>query len=138
MSPWNSFDAFVDQTQRTNSDEARQVLVDQLLAERPSWPWIEGKRATFIYNGADAERVALNLDTIPGDPPFAPFDRVNGTTLWYVSREFEHDDLLDYMLAVNDPMTPLAGDPDVIGRVTNFWRVDPLNPTRMNTPQMNV
>ena len=61
-----------------------------------------------------------------------------GTTLWYVTQPFQPDDLLDYMLAVDDPMTPLAHEPDVIGRVTRYWHVDPLNPLRMDTPQMNV
>ncbi len=78
---------------------------------------------------AGANSVALNLDTIPTDPPFAPMTQIDGTTLWFVTHPFADDDLLDYMLAVDDPMTPLAQETDIVGRVSNHWQPDPLNPT---------
>jgi len=31
----------------------------------------------------------------------------------------------DYLLAVDDPMKPLAGDPDIVDRITRYWRMDP-------------
>ena len=138
MPHWNSFDAFLDEAQQVGDDEQRQALVDELLNEHRDWPWVEGNRATFIFSRMYVKTAALNLDTIQTDPPFAPMTQLAGTTLWYVTQEFEGDALLDYMLAVDDPMTPLATEPDVIGRVTRFWRVDPLNPLRMDTAQMNV
>lgn len=138
MPRWLSFNEFLADAARAETDIARQALVDELLAERPAWPWVDGERATFIYLGADAQRVALNLDTIPGDPPFAPMERLPGTNLWHVTRQFARDDLLDYMLAVDDPMTPLATDRDIVNRVARHWRKDPLNPLQMQTAQMNV
>jgi enterochelin esterase-like enzyme len=78
------------------------------------------------------------MDTIKADPPFAPMTNLPGTSLWYVMQQFEPDDLLDYMLAVDDPMTPLAAESDIVGRVSQHWRVDPRNPVRMYTTPMDV
>ncbi len=138
MSQWTSFNAFLQEALQAESDEQRQKLVDALLAERKQWPWIEGNRATFVLSRPDVETAALNLDTIQADPPFAMMTNLPGTTFWYVTQEFAPDDLLDYMLAINDPLTPLANEPDVIGRVARYWEVDSLNPLRMETPQMSV
>ncbi len=138
MPHWNSFGAFLEEAQQTSDDAERQLLVDALLAERAEWPWVEDGQATFVYSRMGTQTAALNLDTIQADPPFAPMTPLEGTTLWYVTQQFESDALLDYMLAIDDPMTPLANEPDVVGRVTRFWRVDPLNPLRMDTAQMNV
>src|SRR5690606_5098329 len=114
MSQWTSFNAFLQEALQAESDEQRQKLVDALLAERKQWPWIEGNRATFVLSRPDVETAALNLDTIQADPPFAMMTNLPGTTFWYVTQEFAPDDLLDYMLAINDPLTPLANEPDVI------------------------
>lgn len=137
MPDWNSFNAFLTEAMQASPNE-RQVLVDALLSQRPSWPWIEGTKATFVYSRPDTESVALNLDTIKSDPPFAPMAKMEGTTLWYLTREFEPDDLLDYLLAVNDPMTPLAQEKDIVGRVSRHWQVDSMNPLRMDSGQANV
>jgi len=138
MPQWNAFDSFLADVRLAGSDAERQALVDDLLRQRTAWPWVERDKATFIYHQPGVQRVALNLDTIQADPPFAPMTNLPGTTLWYVTYSFDADALLDYMLAVDDPMTPLATEPDVIGRVSSFWHVDALNPTRMDTAQMNV
>jgi enterochelin esterase-like enzyme len=82
--------------------------------------------------------VALNLDTIKADPPFAVMNNLTGTSLWHVTRPFAPDDLLDYLLAIDDPMTPLASERDVAGRVANHWKVDPSNPLKMQTAQQDV
>jgi enterochelin esterase-like enzyme len=137
MPRWTTFRAFLDDVTRSDSN-ARQALVDQLLTERPRWPWVEASQATFAYSGAGKNSVALNLDTIPRDPPFAPMTHIDGTDFWYVTQPFAPGDLLDYMLAVDDPMTPLAQEADIAGRVSKYWQADPLNPLKMNTPQMNV
>ncbi len=137
MANWKSFEAFLREAEATPV-ESRQAVVDDLLRERLDWPWVQGNKASFIYVSMGARRVALNLDTIEGDPPFASFQKLEGTTLWHVTRTFESDDLLDYLLAIDDPMTPLATERDIIGRIERHWRVDPLNTTRMNTAQMNV
>ncbi|NWF71083.1 MAG: esterase family protein [Chloroflexi bacterium] len=137
MPQWDSFDSFLADAHRV-SGSARQALVDELLHERSEWPWIEGNRATFIYSGMGTRSAALNMDVIKEDPPFAPMENLAETTLWYVTRAFERDDLLDYLLAVNDPLTPLATERDVVARMSNYWRVDPRNPLKMNTAQLNV
>jgi enterochelin esterase-like enzyme len=113
------------------------MMVDELLAERPHWPWIDNTRAVFAYVG-DAQQVALNLDTIAADPPFAPMTHIMGTNMWYVSQEFAGDDLLDYLIAVDDPMTPLAQEADIASRITQHWQPDSLNPVHMSTAQTQV
>ncbi|MCB9451144.1 MAG: hypothetical protein H6672_06875 [Anaerolineaceae bacterium] len=139
MPRWNSFEAFLDDAKRAPSSGARQTLVDELLLERPEWPWVEGDIATFVFSSLGAQRsVALNLDTIKADPPFAEMTNLEGTTFWYVMRTFAPDDLLDYLLAIDDPLTPLATERDVVSRVQNHWRPDPRNPLRMQTAQQTV
>jgi len=139
MPRWTSFDSFLTEAARARSDGARQTLVDELVDERREWPWVQGEKATFIFNSLAARKtVAINLDTIKADPPFAPMTQLEGTTLWHVTRNFAPDDLLDYLLVVDDPMTPLAQETDVLGRVTKFWRVDPANPLKMQTGQQDV
>lgn len=137
MPNWESFDFFLQEALQTPEDQ-RQSLVDNLLRERVEWPWITGNHVTFINVALGTRQVAVNLDTLPGDPPFAQMHDLPGTSLWYVTLEFNQDDLLDYMLAVNDPMTPLADETHIVDRITRHWRADPLNPTKMVTTQMTV
>jgi enterochelin esterase family protein len=42
------------------------------------------------------------------------------------------------MLAIDDPMTPLAGEKNLVERVTQHWQVDPLNERQIQTAQINV
>jgi enterochelin esterase-like enzyme len=137
MPSWSSFETFLAEAAKAEEGE-RQALVDELLHEHPDWPWVDGNHATFIYVGMGAQQVALNLDTIKTDPPFAPMTQLEGTTLWHVTREFASDDLLDYMVAVDDPMTPIATEPDIVQRISQHWRVDDMNPIRMTTSHLNV
>jgi enterochelin esterase family protein len=127
MPGWTTFDAFLADVSQAPDDAARRRLVDALLTEHPVFPWIEGTVATFVYRG-EARSVALNLDTIPNDPPFMPLERLPGTDLWVLRYPFEADDLLDYLLAIDDPGTPLAHETDVAGRVAKHWHADPRNP----------
>ena len=138
MSDWDTFEAFLAEVQQMDDAKQRQDLVNALLRQRPNWPWITGNRATFIHSKIGTERAALNLDTIKDDPPFAPMTNVEGTSLWYITHEFEPDDLLDYMLAIDDPMTSLAGEKNLVERVTRHWHVDPLNELQIKTAQINV
>ncbi len=137
MANWESFEAFLREADGAPV-ENRQALVDNLLRERLEWPWIQDNKASFIYVSTAAQRVALNLDTVEGDPPFASLQKLDGTTLWHTTQNFENDALLDYLLAIDDPMTPLANERDILGRIERHWRIDPLNTTRMNTAHMNV
>lgn len=138
MPEWDSFDVFLREATQVNDDSRRQQMVDELLQARKTWPWINDHRATFIFNKENIQRAGINLDTIKSDPPFAPMTHLEGTSLWYITMEFEYDDLLDYMLVVNDPMTPLRSEQDLVGRVSRHWQIDPLNPLMMQTAQINV
>ncbi len=139
MPRWTDFDTFVAEVERARRDGDRQTLVDELMIERREWPWIQGNKATFIFNSLGARKnVSLNLDTIKADPPFAPLKQLEGTTLWHLTRTFAEDDLLDYLLAVDDPLTPLSQEADILARVTQFWRVDPANRLKMSTEQQDV
>jgi enterochelin esterase-like enzyme len=137
MPRWTSFAAFLKEALNAPL-ESRQPLVDALLMERPNWPWVEGDKATFIYARPGARSVAVNLDTIKEDPPFVPMQNLPGTTLWNVTLKFAPDDLLDYMIVINDPMTPLKTEPNLVARVQRYWSIDPYNPTHIDTAQMNV
>lgn len=134
---WQSFEQFLNDAQNVSLEE-RQALVNRLLREHPNFPWVEGDRATFIYARPGARNVAVNLDTVKSDPPFVPMENLPGTLLWYVTIPFAPDDLLDYLIAVNDPMTPLSEEKNIVERVSRYWHSDPYNPIRMHTAQMNV
>jgi enterochelin esterase-like enzyme len=139
MPRWTSFDAFLTEAQTAADSATRQALVNELLDDRADWPWVEGQQATFIYTSAqEPGSVALNLDTIKADPPFAAFERLAGTNLWHLTRSFLEDDILDYLLAINDPMTPLAQERDIAGRVSKYWRPDPTNPLQMSALGQSV
>jgi enterochelin esterase-like enzyme len=137
MADWTTFDEFLAAAQAALEEE-RPALVDALLAEQSEWPWISGPNATFALRRPGTSSAALNLDTIQADPPFAPMAHLPGTDFWYVTYPFEPDDLLDYMIAIDDPGTPLSAERDLAGRVALHWGTDPLNPRRMETAQMNV
>ena len=137
MPRWESFHRFLQDAQAADATR-RQALVDELLREHPSFPWIEGQTATFVYSGLGAKSVAINLDTIQADPPFLPMRNLPDTSLWYVQHNFAPDDLLDYMLVIDDPGTPLANDKDLLSRIARHWRTDPRNPLRMTTAQAEV
>ena len=49
MPRWTDFDTFVAEVERARRDGDRQTLVDELIAERREWPWIQGDKATFIF-----------------------------------------------------------------------------------------
>jgi enterochelin esterase-like enzyme len=138
MPRWDSFNTFLNEAKATTDSDARQLMVDEFLLEHPESPWIEGTQATFIFTSMGVERVAVNMDIIESDPPFIPMTNLEGTSLWYAQRLFKNDDLLDYMLVVDDPMTPLAQEKNIIQRIARYWRVDPRNPLRMSTAQTEV
>lgn len=137
MANWATFNQFLSEA-NSAAEDARQSLVDELLREHTAFPWIEGTQATFVFTGMGMESVAVNLDIVEADPPFLPLVNLAGTTLWYAQRRFKPDDLLDYLLVVDDPMTPIATEKNLLQRIARYWRVDPRNPVRMTTAQMEV
>ncbi len=137
MAKWASFNQFLAEANRA-PEQSRQTMVDELLVEHPTFPWIEGSLATFVFTGIGVERVGVNLDIIESDPPFIAMQQLEGTTLWYAQRRFKPDDLLDYLLVVDDPMTPIANEKNLLQRIARYWRVDPRNQMRMSTAQMEV
>lgn len=138
MARWNNFTAFLEEARQLSTNVSRQQLVDQLLRERPLWPWIEGTHVTFIHESTDAQSVAINLDIIDQDPPFDPMTRLEGTSLWYLQREFAIDDLLDYLVVVDDPMTPLRTERNLVERINRYWRSDDRNPRRIRSAQIST
>ncbi|MBZ0301523.1 MAG: DUF3327 domain-containing protein [Anaerolineae bacterium] len=138
MPDWDSFEAFLAEVEQEDNAKQRQDLINVLLRQQTTWPWVDGRRATFIYSRMGVSSAALNLDTIKEDPPFVPMTQIEGTSLWHVTREFEPDDLLDYLLAIDDPMTPLAQEKNLVERVTKHWMTDPLNALQLKTAQINV
>ncbi|RMF81398.1 MAG: hypothetical protein D6737_05270 [Chloroflexi bacterium] len=137
MARWTTFEEFLAEARSVDNDRERQDLVVELLRDRTEWPWITGNRATFVYSRMGTKSAAVNLDTIERDPPFEPMTNLPGTSLWYVTLKFAPDDLLDYLLAINDPMTPLAQEKDIRSRLEH-WHPDQRNPLRMRTPEMDV
>lgn len=137
MPRWDSFSQFLREAEQLSNDISRQQLVTELLRERPRWPWIEGNQATFIHLNDQARMVAVNLDIIDSDPPFEMMTRLQGTNLWYVSRRFQPDDLLDYMIVVDDPNTPLRNDPNINQRIAR-WKADELNPAKVMNNNLRV
>lgn len=138
MPRWDSFVSFLGEARQLSNDVSRQQLVNELLRERVRWPWIEGNLVTFIYVNPGATRVALNMDIINNDPPFVAMENLEGTTLWFVQQRFELDDLLDYLIVVDDPMTPLKTERNLVDRISKHWRPDELNPTRIRSLQMQT
>jgi enterochelin esterase-like enzyme len=135
MAQWDSFIKFLEEANQLSNDVSRQQLVNELLRERPNWPWIEGRATTFIYVNPGAKRVALNLDIINTDPPFEQMTNLQGTNLWYLQRRFAPDDLLDYLIVVDDPMTPLRTERNLVERISKYWKHDELNPKRIGSGQ---
>ncbi len=138
MPRWDSFTQFLQEARELSNDVSRQQLVNELLRERPYWPWIDGTVATIIYVNPGAKSVALNLDIIDRDPPFEMMQNLEGTTLWYIQRRFQEDDLLDYLIAVNDPLTPLRTETNLLERINRHWQPDDLNPVRIRSAQMQT
>ena len=58
MPVWNSFLHFVQALQRVTDPTERQALADDLLAQRTEWPWVEGDRATFVFQGSNVTSAA--------------------------------------------------------------------------------
>ncbi len=137
MPRWDSFAQFLQEVNQLSNNVSRQQLVTELLRERPRFPWIEGNMATFVHQSETAESVAINLDIIQSDPPFEPMQQLDGTDLWYVQRRFQPDDLLDYLIVVDDPMTPLRNDPHLPDRIAS-WQSDELNPNVVSNGSLRV
>jgi enterochelin esterase-like enzyme len=137
MPRWDSFSQFLREAEQLSNDISRQQLVTELLRERPRWPWIEGSQVSFIHLNDQAKTVAVNLDIIDRDPPFEMMKRLTGTNLWYAQRRFQLDDLLDYMIVVDDPNTPLRGDSNINQRIAR-WKADELNTARVMNNNVRV
>lgn len=133
----NIFQRFLQEVNQKSSPDQRQEHVNKFLREN-TFPLIEGNLVTFVYSGVGVERVAVNLDIIENDPPFLQMTQLPDTTLWYVQHRFKIDDLLDYLLVVDDPMTPLRDERNLLARINRYWRVDPRNTLKMQTAQMDV
>ncbi|HEX4951807.1 MAG TPA: PQQ-binding-like beta-propeller repeat protein, partial [Thermoanaerobaculia bacterium] len=100
----------------------RKGLVDALLAEHKSLPWIEpGGTVHFLYRGATQDvSVTGNVAGFTGDE--LPLVQLAGTDLWGRSVELDAEGQWEYSLTVD------FGDPVP----------DPANPLRVGTEQGEV
>jgi enterochelin esterase family protein len=108
-----TFQAFLDRARAAPADR-RQTLVDSLWSSIAATPLIEaGNRVHFLYRG-EAGRMNLPGDFNSWDKNAFPMFRLDGTDLWYYTREFEPDARLDYKFVVDgsrwilDPANPLT------------------------------
>ncbi|MGA9117023.1 MAG: alpha/beta hydrolase-fold protein [Bacteroidota bacterium] len=106
-----TFQAFLNRVQSA-PDSQRTAIVDSFMAAVPRFPLTEGDTAChFLYRGG------ASSVTVPGDangwtPSSFPMTRIQGTDLWYFSRDFEPDARLDYKFVLNG----------------STWILDPRNP----------
>ena len=133
---WPTFLKFLDEARESTVQHRRDMV--RALLNQHVFPWIEDDLATFVSIQPGAERVAVNLDSIDEDPPFMPMVRLDGTDMWYLQRQFSSDELLDYLIVVDDPMTPLSTETDILSRIQNFWQTDSLNPSSIRTAQLET
>ncbi len=93
-------------------------VIDRFLAEH-RFPIVEGSSLTFVYRG-DASTVLLQ-HFIYGLETSQPFNRVDGSDLWYLQLELPRESTLQYKL-------------NVIRGEEHNWILDPLNPRQAQDP----
>ncbi len=94
------------------------ATIDNFLA-RHQFPLNEGRTTTFVYRGS-VDQVRLR-HWIFGLPSSLPFERVDGTDLWFLVQELPYGSRIEYKLElvtggrrrlIGDPLNPhLAHDP---------------------------
>ncbi|MBK7213725.1 MAG: hypothetical protein IPH88_10625 [Bacteroidales bacterium] len=95
----------------TLPENQRTVSLDSYFLNHPTMPVIEsGGNVYFIYKG-EAESVSIAGDATAWSPGL-PMTRIEGTTYWYCTTNYEPDARLEYKIVVNG----------------KDWILDPLNP----------
>lgn len=106
----------IERLTRQPSPSAEEI--DRFLAEH-DFPIVEDSTVTFVYRGA-ADSVLLQ-HFIYGLETSQPFQRLEGSDLWYLVVELPEKSRLQYKLNVRNG----SGD---------NWILDPLNPQRARDP----
>jgi enterochelin esterase family protein len=89
------------------------------LAQEHDFPLLDGQMVTFVFVG-EADEVRLR-NWIWGLDGSLPFQRIEGTALWYRELELPPKSRVEYKIEVR------RGD-------SNEWILDPLNPHRARDP----
>ena len=92
--------------------------LDQFFATH-TFPIVEGNSITFVYRG-DAEAVHLK-HWVYGLPSSQSLARLDGTNLWYLTRDLPAGSRVEYKL-------------EVVRDGHGNWIEDPLNPNRARDP----
>jgi outer membrane protein assembly factor BamB len=111
---------------RIEAADDPSVVIDELLAEHPRWPIVDGEYLHFLYQG-DVEDVALAGSMIDAGAP-RPMKRIAGTDLFVrtfqleLGCRWEYRFLVDYETWFPDPrnplLVPIAGDEGMASEVT--------------------
>ncbi len=104
------FGNFLRETERLPVDR-RQSAADAYLRSQKSFPILENDTTVHFLFSGDARQVNLAGD-MTGWQPGPLFRRLDGTTLYYLTRHFEPDARLDYKFVTD----------------STRWILDPLNP----------
>lgn len=95
----------------TLPENQRTEALDSYFLNHPTMPVIEsGGNVYFIYKG-EAESVSIAGDATAWSPG-PPMKKIEGTTYWYSTANYEPDARLEYKIVVNG----------------KDWILDPLNP----------
>jgi enterochelin esterase family protein len=107
------FEAFLQRARAVPTDR-RRALADSLWDSLKTTPLIEpDHRVHFLYRG-EARRVTIPGDFNSWDKNAFPMFRLDGTDLWYLTRQFPPDARLDYKFVIDgrqwilDPDNPLT------------------------------
>ncbi len=116
MNEFTSFDEFLETVSAGGSPEHHRRIVEGFNSwtAEEDFPLVEGTRVHFLYLGAGARSVSLPGDFNGWDPHADRMANVEGTDLWYLTKNFPADARLDYKFYVD-------------GR----WTMDTRNPRTM-------
>ena len=92
--------------------------VDAFLSQH-TFPIVEGGSVTFLYRGA-ADRVQLR-HFIFGLPTAQPFQRLDGTEVWYLVMDLPRCSRIEYKI-------------ELVRGEKREWIMDPLNPRVAHDP----
>jgi enterochelin esterase family protein len=108
-----SFGSFISSLEK-EPESQRQALVEKYL-QSAEVPIVEGTTAWFVYRDAAASSVSVAGDFNSWKAGRDMMEKVPGTDLFYMRREFESDARLDYKFVVDG----------------SRWILDPLNPDQV-------
>lgn len=108
-----SFESFISSLEKAPESQ-RAALVEKYL-QSADVPVVEGSTAWFVYRDAAASSVSVAGDFNSWKAGSDMMEKVSGTDLFYMRREFEFNARLDYKFVVSG----------------SRWILDPLNPDQV-------